>query len=356
MRNVDASFLKHPREPDYLMDYGNTLHPIWVDQLPTVAIETVASLAGAWNICKDGAITLQTVVVGEDGQVTFNGSSSGSARETPRSPRGDSPRRFQSSNSRLSDLSKSADASSITQKSSEGQLELELNTDLGKGEEFSDWHLDAATSNADLVVWVKNSDPQRMMIWTKLPFLAGLTFQSTTFTGHADFKGRELVMRPMKNVEKAKPVFPVEAWGHRFSFVAELSDKELCSKCNELWLFHGTSDGAAESITDDDFRINMAGSHRGTMFGPGIYLADSVTKSDEYTEENWKGLRTIIICRVVMGRALPQREGGRRCMQNCHQGGYHSVRGDRAYTEYVVYDEGQVYAEYLVRYRRIESS
>ena len=50
-----------------------------------------------------------------------------------------------------------------------------------------------------------------------------------------------------------------------------------------LWLFHGTRESAAECITENEFQVRMAGSNRGTMFGPGIYLADSVSRSTRLT-------------------------------------------------------------------------
>ena len=51
-----------------------------------------------------------------------------------------------------------------------------------------------------------------------------------------------------------------------------------------LWLFHGTRESAAECITENEFQVRMAGSNRGTMFGPGIYLADSVSRARDSQE------------------------------------------------------------------------
>jgi len=147
--------------------------------------------------------------------------------------------------------------------------------------------------------------------------------------------------------------FLSKTWGYREAVTVDLSAKELSLQANELWLFHGTRESAAECITENEFQVKMAGSNRGTMFGPGIYMADSVTKSDEYTDPDPTGLRTMILCRCTMGRAIKQFEGGRECMKACHAGGFHSVKGLRAYNEYIVYDENQVYAEYIIWYRRV---
>lgn len=207
------------------------------------------------------------------------------------------------------------------------------------------------------------------------PDVETISFTSLTFRGNFHRSGHEIFVQGFgktsasdsrsnkvvsmltaaaNSIKNDDPFSREEFYGYRCCFVAELGAKELDRRCNELYLFHGTREAAAESITDSDFKVNLAGTHRGTMFGPGIYLADSVTKSDEYTEEDANGLRTIVICRVTMGRMLEQSEGeGRMCLTRCQRGGYHSVLGLRAYNEYVVYDEQQVYAEYIVWYKRL---
>merc|ERR1711943_15365 len=75
----------------------------------------------------------------------------------------------------------------------------------------------------------------------------------------------------------------------------------LDSDAHEEFLFHGTNDAAADSITKGDFLVNLAGSNAGTLYGKGVYLADSVSKSDEYTKENARGERCILVCRATLG-------------------------------------------------------
>merc|ERR1712078_754507 len=53
---------------------------------------------------------------------------------------------------------------------------------------------------------------------------------------------------------------------------------------NEVWLFHGTGDTAAQKITSNVFKVNLAGSNAGTLYGRGIYLAERPSKSDEYAQ------------------------------------------------------------------------
>ncbi|CAK9018619.1 Poly [ADP-ribose] polymerase tankyrase (Poly ADP-ribose metabolism enzyme 5) (Protein poly-ADP-ribosyltransferase tankyrase) [Durusdinium trenchii] len=97
---------------------------------------------------------------------------------------------------------------------------------------------------------------------------------------------------------------------------------------NEVFLFHGTTESAAEKIKTHDFRtscpsrrtapvsparakrrkrvdrINLAGSNAGTLYGRGIYLAENATKSDEYTHPGPNGVRHLLLCRVTLGRVF----------------------------------------------------
>lgn len=42
--------------------------------------------------------------------------------------------------------------------------------------------------------------------------------------------------------------------------------------------------------------------HEGTLYGNGVYLAEAVSKSDEYTTPHSGGLRSILICLSSLGR------------------------------------------------------
>merc|ERR1712048_121436 len=69
---------------------------------------------------------------------------------------------------------------------------------------------------------------------------------------------------------------------------------ELVDGCNEWRLFHGSSLTACNGICKDDFAVNLAGSgatwkdpgkNAGTpLYGYGIYLAERITKADEYAK------------------------------------------------------------------------
>ena len=84
----------------------------------------------------------------------------------------------------------------------------------------------------------------------------------------------------------------------------DLHSGESDKDSNTVWLFHGTSTEAAALITRGDFLVDKAGSNAGTLYGRGIYLAESCSKSDEYSRENADGHRCILLCRAVLGNIL----------------------------------------------------
>lgn len=135
----------------------------------------------------------------------------------------------------------------------------------------------------------------------------------------------------------------------------------LNSAINEAWLWHGTSQGAADAITTEDFRLNLAGSSAGTMYGPGIYFSDSCSKSDEYTKPGSDDVRCLLLCRVSLGRVLYSdavSPDQRMLTQKCLSGEYDSVFGDRekcrgTFKEFIVFDDDQAYPEYVIYYKRV---
>lgn len=134
----------------------------------------------------------------------------------------------------------------------------------------------------------------------------------------------------------------------------------LAPEVNEVFLFHGTSGIAADSITTSDFKMNLSGSNAGTLYGRGIYFAENSSKSDEYTRDSGSGIRHLLLCRVTLGRVkyLDQKDvDPRECEDACLKGNAHSILGDRrkcrgTYREFAVFDSEQVYPNYIIAYRR----
>jgi hypothetical protein len=161
-------------------------------------------------------------------------------------------------------------------------------------------------------------------------------------------RGRRDLLRSIDNLKTAG-VFPAE---DRY---------RLDSDAHEEFLFHGTNDDAAACITQGDFLVNLAGSNAGTLYGKGVYLAESVSKSDEYTKENHYGERCILVCRTTLGAVNYTDEVApdvHKLVESCTKGPYHCVLGDRekcrgTYREIIVYDDNQVYPEYVIWYKRM---
>jgi len=128
----------------------------------------------------------------------------------------------------------------------------------------------------------------------------------------------------------------------------------------EALLFHGTNPSSSISILKGGFILSNAGKSTGTMFGYGVYLAECCSKSDEYARDDgggtFPGLRSIVVCRTLVGKPLVVQEAGDH-IEEAREGGYDCVLGDReakvgTYKELVIFDESQVLPEYSIIYKR----
>eukprot|EP00928_Gymnodinium_smaydae_P003416 TRINITY_DN11228_c0_g1_i1.p1 TRINITY_DN11228_c0_g1~~TRINITY_DN11228_c0_g1_i1.p1 ORF type:complete len:860 (-),score=80.19 TRINITY_DN11228_c0_g1_i1:209-2788(-) len=131
----------------------------------------------------------------------------------------------------------------------------------------------------------------------------------------------------------------------------------LDDQVNEFLLFHGTTVPATRMIQQEGFRVDLAGTHRGTMFGAGVYFAEAASKADEYTSNDDEELHVMLLCRVCCGCYLQTTDGDGHLDRHLDRSRYDSVLGDReaivgTYREFVIYDGDQSYPEYLVVYRR----
>lgn len=149
---------------------------------------------------------------------------------------------------------------------------------------------------------------------------------------------------------------------------------KLDATLNETVLWHGTSPEGAMGIAQNGFDLGRVGSAaneagRGcrSMYGPGVYLAEASSKSDEYARDDqggeFAGMYCLLICRTVLGEPMCLTAGG----DNVHAmikaamdgGAYDSVIGDRevsvgTYREFVIYREEQAYPEFIVLYKRAD--
>jgi len=136
----------------------------------------------------------------------------------------------------------------------------------------------------------------------------------------------------------------------------------LMEECNEWYLFHGTNPAAAQAICSTDFKVSRAGANTGTLYGRGLYFAESITKADEYAKPTAGGdVYAVLICRVLGGHVLYNDEvtpDPEALVHSCVEGPYDIVLGDRekcrgTFREFVLFDSEDVYPEYIVEYLRI---
>ena len=122
----------------------------------------------------------------------------------------------------------------------------------------------------------------------------------------------------------------------------------------------GTNPVAADAIARSDFDMARAGSAKGTMFGPGIYLAENASKSDEYAKEGdgiFVGQCALLLCRATAGKVVttPEKADHSALVTS---GTYDCVCGDRraavgTFREMVFFDSAAVYTEYIIIYHRL---
>jgi len=137
------------------------------------------------------------------------------------------------------------------------------------------------------------------------------------------------------------------------------------TEVNEFFLFHGTKPSAAVAICKSGFNVDLSGSNKGMLYGPGIYCAESSAKADEYAGDDdkdglYKGLYAMLLCRVCLGNVVINEEVTPNVEEidiQLEAEDKHSVMGDRekvrgTFREFVLRDPSQVYPAYAVIYRR----
>lgn len=89
------------------------------------------------------------------------------------------------------------------------------------------------------------------------------------------------------------------------------------------------------------------------LFGRGIYLSNSLAKCNSYWKEpEIQGLRYIMCCRALLGKQFMVQGGTKNPSLCAPPPTYDSVCGNvTGHAEFVLYDNDQVYVEYLVAYR-----
>lgn len=80
------------------------------------------------------------------------------------------------------------------------------------------------------------------------------------------------------------------------------------ARCNERWLWHGTTGDSAKKIVKNGFNRSFCGAN-GTVYGDGVYFASSASLSMKYATPDLRGRRYIFLCSVLCGRFAQGRRG-----------------------------------------------
>jgi len=147
------------------------------------------------------------------------------------------------------------------------------------------------------------------------------------------------------------------------------------AKSNEHYLFHGTKPDAVDALVNRG--VEPAVGNLGGAFGGGAYFAENSSKSDQYVPPGDE--QYMLLCRVVLGRPFVTPKLHRQlrrtpCVQGhfdgdgskpCTHARYDSLlattkKTDKSallerFREFVVYERGQSYPEYLIQYTRERS-
>eukprot|EP00929_Paragymnodinium_shiwhaense_P109747 TRINITY_DN7625_c0_g1_i1.p1 TRINITY_DN7625_c0_g1~~TRINITY_DN7625_c0_g1_i1.p1 ORF type:complete len:1111 (-),score=315.09 TRINITY_DN7625_c0_g1_i1:211-3543(-) len=180
-----------------------------------------------------------------------------------------------------------------------------------------------------------------------------------------DFAAREDVLRQsLRNKDLPEPGGRPSLKTSGFQPLAlELDEETRC-----VWLFCPLSVKVASAVVAGDLSAAVAFSAASSSrsYGHGAYLYDNCRAADELAAESESGgLRCLLLCRAMLGRSL-RSDALLPDLAQLHTayraGEHHSILGERDsrwpeqfHKEFVFYDPGQVYPEFLLWYRRLYS-
>ncbi|CAE7454003.1 ZC3HAV1 [Symbiodinium microadriaticum] len=109
---------------------------------------------------------------------------------------------------------------------------------------------------------------------------------------------------------------------------------------------------AAESIAERGFEVTERSTH-GRRYGPGIYLAEDLSKSISYCPDK-AGSKYVILCRAVCGQIYYTEKGWHdEAGEQAARQGKHCVLanpGRQGQREFILLESAQVYPEYIVEF------
>jgi len=156
-----------------------------------------------------------------------------------------------------------------------------------------------------------------------------------------------------KRAVKVEDIRPKTADDMDFSATTTLDHR-----VNECWLFHGTSEEAAQAIATSNFRLPETPG----LFGKGAYFAEAAKKSHHYAKKSAAvevsmegspvgGCHVMLLCRVTLGNMWKVDGTDRQAEELVRDPAFDSVLGESNFREFIVYDVAQVYPEYIMYYK-----
>ncbi|KAK3600069.1 hypothetical protein CHS0354_009688 [Potamilus streckersoni] len=143
-----------------------------------------------------------------------------------------------------------------------------------------------------------------------------------------------------------------ELWTNYYMKMLKMKRKK--PDITELYLFHGTHSKYIEAICHQGFDFRLSGMATGTLYGKGSYFAKTSKYSDSYTE---LGNRVMFLVKVLAGDYTTGDRNYRRPPlkdpDNPHGDLYDScVDNVKNPNIFVIFDNCQVYPEYIIKYSK----
>ncbi|CAE7332237.1 Parp11 [Symbiodinium sp. CCMP2456] len=131
-----------------------------------------------------------------------------------------------------------------------------------------------------------------------------------------------------------------------------ISVENMAPGLNETLLWHGTSQQAADAISEIGFEVKTSGTH-GRRFGHGVYLAEDLSKSLSYCTSSGN-VKYVLLCRAVCGHMhYTEEKSHPDATSEAAKLGKHCVLANperSGLREYIVLETGHVYPEYSVEF------
>lgn len=150
-------------------------------------------------------------------------------------------------------------------------------------------------------------------------------------------------------------------------YIPKIWKSTLYPEVNEGFFFHGTKKENVQGVIKQGLDSRMGEGQ--AVFGRALYMAESSTKADQYTDSRGQRSRTglqMFVMRVSLGDICLLKKERNLCRPPClesdcdsdkcdHDKRYDSVVEEERYIfrEFVVYDSHQVYPEFLITYDRV---